>query len=106
VSAFGWYRPWLTDVQASKVLSSKAKLAASVLATSERNGTVRKSSGQLGELASLSEKTIRRALRELAADGWLTVTRKPNHLEIVLVPRPSGPSGSDTVSDLSAPREN
>lgn len=86
MSAFGWYRPWLTDAQASD-LTSKAKSVAAALATTERDGIVTETAGNLGRLTSLNEKTVRAALAELAAEGWSTSHRGRDHLRITLIPR-------------------
>lgn len=97
---FGWYRPWLTDLQDSDGLSSKAKAIAAALATRERAGTVEAvlapqdrhapRGGQrvpLAVLASLDPKTARRALAELAEHGWIDCCRGRDRLVVTLLPR-------------------
>jgi hypothetical protein len=92
MTSFGWYRPWLADVQDSD-LSMKAKALASVLARDERDGAVRRTAGWLAPRCSCDERTVRRAVAELAAGEWITTKRARDHLIVSLVPRP------DTVPD-------
>lgn len=83
---FGWYRPWLTDVQASE-LTAAAKSLAAVLATHERDGVVRETTAELGAAASLSPKTVRAAATALADKGFVKRRRSRGHIVINLQPR-------------------
>ena len=82
-STFGWYRPWLASIQDSQ-LPSRAKGVAAVLARLERDGVVKAPAGTIGSKASLDEKTVRRAIADLAADGWLTSQRSREYLVVDL----------------------
>ena len=99
---FGWYRPWLTSLQDAQALSSKAKAVAAILATRENaqregDGILHRRAKNLAVLASLNEKTVRLALAELVAGGWIQVRRSRDHLAITLVRR------SGVTPDLTPP---
>lgn len=104
-STFGWYRPWLVELQESRTLSSSEKAIGAVLATSEWDGVVRailkpaqpgdacdlrdssNRTVRLSTVASLDPKTVRRALAALERDGWISRRRSKEFVHIELLTR-------------------
>jgi hypothetical protein len=87
MSAYGWYRPWLWDLQDDEARSWKAKAIGAVLARLERAGEITETVANIALKASVSEPTVRVALRELAAAGWLSHRRSRYCVAVTLIPR-------------------